>query len=685
MDSAWKHGLALLRQDFDKLARPLGVAIEFHAGAVLSTADRFVSRYAGGSSVYIVPDHKRVVATWKGRVTAIAMPVPPRDAPRSATDSYDAIVAVYDDSTDFEAARQTWERYKHLLTTLWRELPEKLKSRYVSPPYITQYTYQSSDGWARALIWMFALAWQRPAPPCINATRYWVDYSGSQMRIALDGYFREAAVRPVSKFFEESLTTEVKKFPRRPDQKLPIAELVPWPPRQLTAHLSQDLRLTALAAIDFVVRSSGAALPAHPDSAMPTPVSANQAQGHANHSQFAPIELASDELANGSAWTPALARIGRTFEQKGGRHAELSHFISIGTEARRPELLRAAIGEGKELSIRPNGRGPSVPIVLQYGGDALDGRMATLQTGKPPVESGRMLVYDAGFFSADGDLARANAAVDAFKILARRAWEALPETIKRSLRVEQYIDPCADMAENAWQNWVLTLYALAWRPGATSGLKAERKAPIGPNGWFGMEYLIQNPDSPPAGVDPSQHRDHRLLHTPTLTGRTPAQHGITFPPELFVAFLEPDVFLASRQAIEWLAGDQPPAATTPLSESDLDRLGESLFERIQRAQHQQRESTKDRAEASESGGEQSERNADAKRPQEMNAPLDGQPIDTKVWISSSGLKDRCGLTPDQLQGAAKRGRLRPVKYGRLLWYKKTEIRLAYPVEAETLD
>jgi hypothetical protein len=60
------------------------------------------------------------------------------------------------------------------------------------------------------------------------------------------------------------------------------------------------------------------------------------------------------------------------------------------------------------------------------------------------------------------------------------------------------------------------------------------------------------------------------------------------------------------------------------------------------------------------------------------------PPDEENWISSSQAKDRCGLTPDQLQKAAERGTLHPEKRGRLLWYSRAELRRVYPTETHGL-
>lgn len=231
------------------------------------------------------------------------------------------------------------------------------------------------------------------------------------------------------------------------------------------------------------------------------------------------------------AWIDALATIGEQFEQEWQRFPELFHTVTFAT---RDQL----------------GRFKAIPHVRLASGEqgvfvGLEDRpVSGVSECFGSCQGGPVFVSRGSFFGCDDDPRTIDRAVAAFRRVAARASACLSEVEVQPILAAPYLE--LEAFHGLASDWLLALYALAWTSGPELRLKADRRAYVadGPHiNWLDLERLLRPPG-------PSNEEVERALSEKSLGGRTWRDEGVGFPPPWFTAFLDPDVFRASKQAID---------------------------------------------------------------------------------------------------------------------------------------
>lgn len=267
-------------------------------------------------------------------------------------------------------------------------------------------------------------------------------------------------------------------------------------------------------------------------------------------------------------WIKALTNFGAAFEDARRRCPNLQNFMVFAVEDHRQSLTGPPLLPGSPTFVQPP-RGSPRRVFGFYPGISMGGPFSQSQhtLGKKSRGVQRTLHYLSGFF-LDTDNPWADLrALDEFQRLSAQAWSCLPEVVQRSLAVDQYLDPTGAASSAPWKNWLLALYAMAWNHSPESGLSAPRCVGL-MNGEeevnIDLERLIRLPDPVPVTAGP----DGSALHTRPKSEEVAefialfaaglgedcarAVSEIKIPPATFHAFLAPDVFLASKLAVDLL-------------------------------------------------------------------------------------------------------------------------------------
>lgn len=176
--------------------------------------------------------------------------------------------------------------------------------------------------------------------------------------------------------------------------------------------------------------------------------------------------------------------------------------------------------------------------------------------------------YQSMLFGFKNDLDESHRAIELFSSFAEPAWRCLPAEVREGLRLPEYIEPGHPLTD--CEKWIATLYAICWQQDAPAGLKANRVLRFSNGATYDIESIIRMPvDAPPTsfGLPDTRTQKHCLAHIREFIGENISEQsrlGIHIPPPRFSAFLEPDVFLASVFAIQFVtrkyshieAGDQ---------------------------------------------------------------------------------------------------------------------------------
>lgn len=255
----------------------------------------------------------------------------------------------------------------------------------------------------------------------------------------------------------------------------------------------------------------------------------------------------------------ALSAIGKQFEDGSSKWGD---------------LFSAMVVSDKEFP--PRGATPFNVETMTYSTFRGEGRVLTTGigsafssleycAGKLPSEAALRVRAEWCYFTTT--VADRNSALDRYQSLAERAWQTIPPSMRERFVEAPWIDPRAAMGDV--HRWTTLVHVAAWRGGGSGGISAPRSVFNAPRRRHDIEILFQEATrlSPTAKA----WSDVRLSEWSVDHVR---DAHISWPPKWFESLLTPDLFLASKLAIDYvvtecasLAGTTP--ETVPISPQPL--------------------------------------------------------------------------------------------------------------------
>lgn len=219
-------------------------------------------------------------------------------------------------------------------------------------------------------------------------------------------------------------------------------------------------------------------------------------------------------------WTETLATIGRRFEAESARFPEVRHFLTLQSDH-----------DGDFHNPWTTGTEGQVAVVEGDLKHRVSVWCICAVLSQPQGDMQDVFQLRHGFFVPETPIAVELRAIRSLQVLAQAAWQCLPSRVRSSLDSPPYL--ATKGVSSAEHCWMLGLYSLAWRGDASIGLKADRNTHTKQRS-ANIESLFHRPDAERAKLARFFSMDPE------------------WPPKYLYAFLQPDVFLASKLAVDAL-------------------------------------------------------------------------------------------------------------------------------------
>lgn len=188
-------------------------------------------------------------------------------------------------------------------------------------------------------------------------------------------------------------------------------------------------------------------------------------------------------------------------------------------------------------------------------GTAIEPTMQVLDTFPLSVKRIPGRQFALHYYGFGDDYTGGNEACTAFCRLAATTWQSLARATQVALTVPEYANP--SQGRTPEDSWILALHAIAWQETPPSALRADRCLRLSGRHTCNIESIIRQPtvatviDGLPRSTSQGD-AIHSMKETIKAFVPEDAVSDLRIPPPRFFAIMQPDVFLASELAIQYI-------------------------------------------------------------------------------------------------------------------------------------